>query len=673
MHPLKEIHKILVVTLSNLGDVVLTLPVIDSLLQAHPNAKLHIIVGSQSAVVFQDDPRIEKVIAYDKRGPFSDKRALLGRIRNERYDLIIDLRRSLFGLLGGARYRNSYFYFPKKKLHRAERHLTALRGLVEPLNRRAFLDRGADLPADLRAFVGEERFVAAAVGSKADIKKWPAESYARLLDRLCAKEGFKIILVGDAQDAAQAKKVSALMRSSVFDLCGKTTFRELSSILARAALVVTNDSAPLHIADAHQTPVLAVFGPTDPGKYGPRGGVSRAVLKRLFCSPCEKAQCRFHHECMTELGVDAVYREALRVLEESLHSKRPRILVSRLDRIGDVVLSIPAIEAIRKQHPHGHLAVMTRPSTAPLLEGHPAVDEVIPYYYEKKGRHSGLVGSVRFVRELVLRRFDIAFILHPSHRAHWVPFLAGIPYRIGLNSHDPLLLTKPVPDRRKEGLKHEADTTLDIVRAFGVPIPAEKTLSIFTSYEDEVFVSETLAKAGIAASETIAAFHLGASCVSKRWPAERFIELAKRFMEQRGARIVVVGGAEEKELGEIFRGRIGASALDLTGQLSLKQLAELLKRCAVLVSNDSGPVHIAAAVNTRTLTIFGRNKSDLGPVRWRALGAGHEVIQKDVGCAVCLAHRCTIDFECLKAVTVDMAWERLDAMLPQRTEAKVLS
>jgi heptosyltransferase-2 len=671
--PLKEIQKILVVTLSNLGDVVLTLPVIESLRQAHPDAKLHVIVGAQSAVVFEDDPRVEKVIAYNKRGPFSEKRALLGRIRSERYDLIVDLRRSLFGLLGGARYRNSYFYFPKKKLHRAQRHLTALRGLAEPLSRGSFLERGLDLPADARAFIGEERFVAAAVGSKADIKKWPAESYARLLDRLGVKEGMKIVLVGDAQDALQAKKVSALMRSSVLDLCGRTSFRELSSILARAALVVTNDSAPLHIADAHQTPVLAVFGPTDPGKYGPRGGVSRAVSKKLFCSPCEKAQCRFHHECMTELGVDAVYKEALKVLEETPHPKRPRILVSRLDRIGDVVLSMPSIEAVRKQYPESYLAVMTRPSTASLLEGHPWIDEVIPYFYEKNGRHSGLLGGIRFIRELVLRRFDIAFILHPSHRAHWAPFLAGIPYRIGLNSHDPFLLTKPVPDRRKDGLKHEADTTLDIVRAFGVPIPAEKTFSIATSYEDEVFVSETLAKAGIAGSETIAAFHLGASCVSKRWSAERFIELGKRFLELRGARIIVVGGSEEKELGRIFQERVGASVLDLTGQLSLKQLAELLRRCAVLVSNDSGPVHIAAAVNTRTLTIFGRNKSDLGPVRWRALGAGHEVIQKDVGCAVCLAHRCTIDFECLKAVSVETVWEALNAMIADRTEAKVFS
>ncbi|HXV18516.1 MAG TPA: glycosyltransferase family 9 protein, partial [Candidatus Omnitrophota bacterium] len=285
----------------------------------------------------------------------------------------------------------------------------------------------------------------------------------------------------------------------------------------------------------------------------------------------------------------------------------------------------------------------------------------------------GLLGSIRFIRELVLRRFDIAFILHPSHRAHWVPFLAGIPYRIGLNSRDPLLLTKRVPDRRKEGSKHEADMTLDIVRAFGVPVPSEKIFSIATSYEDEVFVSETFAKAGVAGSETIAAFHLGSSCASKRWPAERFIELGKRFLDQRGARIVVVGGTEEKELGRIFRGQVGTSVVDLTGQLSLKQLAELLRRCAVLVSNDSGPVHIAAAVNTRTLTIFGRNKSDLGPVRWRALGAGHEVIQKDVGCAVCLAHRCTIDFECLKAVSVEMVWERLGAMLPNGTEAKVLS
>ncbi len=120
---------------------------------------------------------------------------------------------------------------------------------------------------------------------------------------------------------------------------------------------------------------------------------------------------------------------------------------------------------------------------------------------------------------------------------------------------------------------------------------------------------------------------------------------------------------EEREYGNFLQKETGARSLNLTGILSLKELAAFLKNCAALVSNDSGPVHIAAAVGTPTLTIFGRNQAGLSARRWKALGEGHRVIQKDVGCVVCLAHECTIGFECLKAVEVDEVFENLKNLL----------
>jgi len=652
----QHIRKILVVTLSNLGDVVLTLPVFQSLTEAFPKAEIHTVVGAKAAEIFEGDDRIKKVIRYDKRVSFFEKIRFIARIRKGRYDLIVDLRRSGIGLLGGGRFRNSYFRFYKKTIHRTQRHWRSLEGLVEiPFPQESFLKGGG--PSS------PEKYVVAAVGSKSDIKKWPAEHYSKLLDRLMADHACRVILIGDAGDAADAERVKAGMKHQPEDLCGKTNFRELVGILSKATLLITNDSAPLHIADALRTPVLAIFGPTDPRKYGPRFSHSLVARRVVFCSPCEKAQCRYHHECMKELGWDEVYQKAVQILNDEFEPKSLKILVIRLDRIGDLILSMPAVGAVKKRFPNAGLSMMVRPYTKDLVEGHPWIDEVIPYFYEKGGRHSGILGGLRFVREIIGRRFDIVFILHPSVRSHFVPFLAGIPYRIGLDSHGAFLLTKKVPDQRSEGLKHESEYAMDVVRAFGALPSSDREPSFSTHCEVEEKLSEIFRKSGWGNDGKIIAIHPGASCPSKRWSRENFGVLGKKILAEGNRRVAIVGGQEEMLLGSYLKREIGDDVLDLTGRLNLRELAAFLKRCEVLVSNDSGPVHMAAWVGTRVVSIFGRNRTGLSPSRWRPLGAGHRVLQKDVGCVVCLAHACPIDFECLKAVSVDDVFEALEEIL----------
>ncbi len=666
--------KILVVTLSNLGDVVLTLPVFQTLIQNFPEAKIHVVAGEGAVEVFQQDPRIERIIPYNRKIPWCEKWRLLISVRHERYDLIIDLRKSFLGLFGGAKARNSYLDFSKRTIHQAMKHVRSLKGLtpggqtptVEVEMSESFLKPNTHLIPAVR-----KRRVVVAPGSKSDIKKWPAEYFARLLDKLSGGDDCEIVFIGDSKDAEDIKKIKGFMKNESLDLAGRTSFKELCAWIKTAELVITNDSAPLHIADSLKVSTLALFGPTDPRKYGPRFSRSLVARKTLFCSPCERPQCRYHHECLRELGPEEVYHKALQILSDEFQPRNLKVLVVRLDRVGDVILSLPAVAAIRARFPNATISVMVRPYTQPLIEDHPLVDEVIPYFYEKGGRHRLGLGNLRFIREIAKRRFDIAFILHPSLRSNLVPFLAGIPYRIGFRSHGPFLLTKSVVDRRSEGLKHESDYTLDIVRAFGIQLLPEKKMSLPVSSEDAQKVSRILEQTPWGGNEGIVAIHAGASCPSKRWPKERFLELAKRIMKEMPYRVAIVGGKEEAALGEYFRKEGERRLLDLTGRLDLKELGAFFKRCEVLITNDSGPVHVAAAVGTRTLCVFGRNQAGLSPVRWKALGKNHEVIQKDVGCVVCLAHRCTIDFECLKAVEVEEVFSRLEKMLPKKTAGVV--
>ncbi|MGH7197415.1 MAG: lipopolysaccharide heptosyltransferase II [Candidatus Omnitrophota bacterium] len=669
MKPPDKVRKILVVTLSNIGDVILTLPVFQSLLRAYPGALLHAVVGEGAKEVLEGDARITQVIPYNKRMSWSEKFRFIRAIRGERFDLIVDLRKSLIGLFGGGRFRNSYLDHSKKSLHRAKRHLRALEGLVPEDEEGSFFDGRPVFAVSeaVREAAGaqERRLVLAAPGSKSDIKKWPAEHFARLLDRLILADHCRVVLVGDKADAADAGKVKSLMTERVTDLCGKTNLKELEVLLKHATMLVTNDSAPLHLADALKTPTVAIFGPTDPRKYGPRHPAGQTARRELFCSPCEKAQCRFHHECLKELGPEEVYRKARLILDDEYRPKNFNVLVVRLDRIGDVVLSLRAVRAIRDRFPNARISMMVRPYTRELVEGHPLIDEVIPYYYEKKGRHSSFLGNLRFIREIARRRFDVAFILHPGHRAHLVPFCANIPYRVGFASHaSSFFLTKQVPDRRREGAKHESEYTLDIVRAFGIEPSPEKKAELPVFPEDARRITELVSSAGWGEEDRIVAIHPGASCPSKRWPAGRFEAVGKKILEETPWRVAIVGGNEEASSARDLARRPDG-ALDLSGRLSLRELAAFLSRCAALVSNDSGPVHIASAVGTPTVTIFGRNQSGLSPVRWKALGAGHHHIQKNVGCVVCLAHRCTIDFECLRAIEVEEVFGSLREVMEQ--------
>ena len=634
--------KILVVTLSNLGDVVLTLPVIQSLLKKYPEAALDVVVGASGKIVFENDPRIKHVTVYDKKMSWPEKRQFLARVRVEHYDILIDLRHSLLGLLGGAKRRNSYLLKLSRRGHRGLKHLASLRGIAPVYEGESFLEgiTAKDMPP-----LPEGRLVVAAVGSKSDTKKWPAEKYTSLLRRLMRERGCSVVLVGDVKDKDDAAAVHAALGGNAVDLTGRTNFSSLARVIRTANLVVTNDSAPLHVADAMGVPVLAIFGPSDPEKYGPRGTGSLVVSKKLFCQPCESAQCRYKLECLKELDVPEIYVKAVRLLEGRSHAPDMRILVVRLDRIGDLILSLPAIEALRRRFPSASISVMTRPATRTLFEGQPAIDEVIAYDYSKKGRHAFPLGYFRFIEEIMKRRFDAAVILHPGIRSYLVPFLSAIPCRIGYQNRHAWLLTRALPDERRLGLKHESQYALDLAAALtGVrtPEPAPSLLTVDPSALSEVPEGRWLA------------LHPGASCVSKRWPAERFHALAKVFLaEFPGHSIAVVGGQETRGESRLITAGLGDRAIDLAGKLDLRQLATFLSHCEALVSNDSGPVHVAAAVGTRVVSIFGRNQSGLSPQRWKPLGEGHAVIQKDVGCQVCLAHLCPIGFECLKAIEVE--------------------
>jgi len=343
-------------------------------------------------------------------------------------------------------------------------------------------------------------------------------------------------------------------------------------------------------------------------------------------------------------------------------SSPQRILVVRLDRLGDVILSTPVLQALRQRYPHAFIAMMVRPACREAVEGNPHANEVLVYEHEKEGAHRGLFGTIQFARRLRRYEFDTALVLHPSNRSHWIPWLAGIPARIGYDRKQGWLLTHRLPHRKQEGSKHEAVYTLELLQGLGVASEAPRPI-VPLRPEAVRRVEVMLAEAAVEPAQPLVAIHPSASCVSKRWMPERFAQVADRLATEQGVRVCLVAGADDTQHAAQVEMAMRQPALNFAGRLSVGELAALLRRCRLLISNDSGPVHVAAAVGTPVVDIFGRNQRGLSPLRWGPLGEGHVILHKEVGCVTCLAHNCDIGFLCLTSLSVDEVYGAASAVL----------
>lgn len=334
-----------------------------------------------------------------------------------------------------------------------------------------------------------------------------------------------------------------------------------------------------------------------------------------------------------------------------LPARNLRLLITRTDRIGDLVISTSVFPVLRKQFPSAHIAALTFLENREILEGNPFIDEVI--LYDKKGSEKSFFGNFLFARRLAKKQFDAVIHLHSTNRVHIAGFLAGIPVRIGWDRRSKWALTHPFPDVKAEGKKHEAEYNFDLLSPLGIK-PPEKPETFFPVSEkaadslDELFMHLKI-KGGLPA----VVLNPSASCPSKRWPPERFAELAARLHTEYDCGIFLIGGPQDIYLSDEIKKLAAAPVYDLTGRLSLSMLGAFLRRAALLISNDTGPVHVAAAVGTPVVSIFGRNQPGLSPARWKPLGTGSRIVWKDVGCTDCLAHNCQIKFLCLTEISVE--------------------
>jgi heptosyltransferase-2 len=371
-----------------------------------------------------------------------------------------------------------------------------------------------------------------------------------------------------------------------------------------------------------------------------------------------------------------------------------RILLVRTDRLGDVILTLPMLPALRECFPDAYIAMLLRRYTGEILEGNPYVDELLWYDNGSEPaaayRGAGLTvndsacGETRTAGELVpfgemctairKRRFDAAIVVYPRLRLAWLLFRSGIPLRIGTGYRFySFLFNRKVYEHRKDAKRHEVEYNLNLLRELncGASSNVEPDFHIAISKETEEKTWEVMESLGIA-GKAFAVLHPGSGGSAREWSTENFGKLASRLASNTDVQVVVTGSkGEEVKVAEVVNAS-GGRALALVGKLSLKELGALIRSAQLFVSNSTGPLHLAVAMGTPVLGLYPQHTA-MSVKRWGPYRGKNIVLvpDKPVDCNVCVESKTAC--ECMGSISIEQVFESAVSLLNQKnTQGKVV-
>ncbi|HAH20070.1 MAG: lipopolysaccharide heptosyltransferase II [Omnitrophica WOR_2 bacterium GWF2_43_52] len=348
-----------------------------------------------------------------------------------------------------------------------------------------------------------------------------------------------------------------------------------------------------------------------------------------------------------------------------------RILIIEVNWLGDVLFSTPAIKALRERFPESHIACLIVPRVKEVLANNPYIDELM--INDCDGVHKGWLGKLRLIRELREKKFDMAVLFHRSFTRAALTFWAGIPRRVGYSTWKRrFLLTDRAPMPKKDSL-HRVEHYLGIAAALGCDIQ-DTLYEFFTAEDDERYIKKMLQDEGVVSGDVIVCLNPGGNWFPKRWPKEYFSRLADRLIDECKVKVILSGAYSDINLVREIAGGMKNKPIITAGKTTLQQSAALFKESDVVVSADSGPLHIAAGVGTNVVGLFGPTSALITGPR----GKGKiKLIQKDVsalsthrenpswtqGCtAPCYDEKCN-DNRCMQAITVDEVFAAVKELL----------
>lgn len=343
-----------------------------------------------------------------------------------------------------------------------------------------------------------------------------------------------------------------------------------------------------------------------------------------------------------------------------------KILVRVTNWIGDAVISLPALEALRSRFPRAEIVTVAKPWVAAIYDRHPAINRQI--VYDPAGEHRGPRGFSKLVRQIRGESFDTAILLQNAFQAAWMAWRARIPVRIGYacQGRGPLL-TEAVETPAKAVYGHQAYYYLHLLFRAGMiprpePLRSLEETRIEVNAEEKTWATRRLESLGIHGPRFLLALAPGAAFgPAKRWMPDRFAALADRLTEVLNADVLIFGSDSERALAEEIAGEMEHTPLIVAGEMPLRQSMALLERCRLVVTNDSGLMHVAAVMGLPVVAIFGSTDARAtGP-----FGPSIKVVQHVVPCNPCGLRVCPVDFRCMEGVTVAMAYRTALEMVRQ--------
>lgn len=334
-----------------------------------------------------------------------------------------------------------------------------------------------------------------------------------------------------------------------------------------------------------------------------------------------------------------------------------RILIRATNWVGDAIMALPALRAVRAKFAGAHIAIVARPYVADIYRGQGVCDELIAY--DPRGAEKGIGGRERLASRLREGKFDAALLLQNAFDAAWLVWRAGIPERIGYaRDGRGILLTKSIAVPMAGEIRaHEQFYYLELVRRarWVERVEGESEISLTVSREGGEAAEQRLIAAGVkpraeCAERLRVAIGAGASYGSaKCWLPERFAEVANRLMSESDAEIILFGTAGETAVSNAIIAGMKQKPIDLTGKTAIAELPALLSRCQLFIGNDSGAMHVASAVGLPVVAIFGpTDPFGTAPVTPKCT-----IVQEKPYCSPCFLRRCPTDHRCMTRVSAE--------------------
>jgi len=332
------------------------------------------------------------------------------------------------------------------------------------------------------------------------------------------------------------------------------------------------------------------------------------------------------------------------------HSQIKKILLIRLRRIGDVILTTPAISALRQGLPTASISYIIERPYRELVEGNPNLDKVI--VLEKKQSLRGFLKLIRLIRK---EKYDVVLDFHGGPRASLITLFSKAKLKVGYKTkYKNFIYHIKLPRSLKEGYFHSVENHINLVKALGVEVKSLPPLYLPKAQKTEVEkVKKFIEENGLGGSKIIT-IHISAGNAFRNWGVDNIVQLTNLLAQRPDVKIILIGTSEDQKAEEEILNKSTSSLLSLVGSLNLREVKELISHSSLFVGPDSGPMHIAASTSTPIVALFGPNLPAFN-APWQAKAF---VVEKELDCRPCKQRNCVYeDFRCLRSIEPEEVYQ----------------